>query len=105
MVVNKGFEKYSNGIMSFGAITSEGLVPRDAPVFLPNGWCQNVEKLDNKLYFAPILEGDLSGSLAEYIWEDDCVSKHRTKQVIIIHHEIYETSIQLSIYYILYIYI
>ena len=96
VLVNKGFEKYSKGMMLFGGICGEGLIPRDGPIDF-SSWlrkkCAEIGKekntLDNKLYatfitetFAPIMERELDEDLDEYIWEDDCDKKHRTKHVL-----------------------
>ena len=96
IAVNKGFEKYSKGFMLFGGICSEGLLPRDGPVIFTeylNRKCAEIGKekktMDNKIYasfikdkFAPILRHDLNDDLDEYIWQDDCDTKHRTKHVL-----------------------
>ena len=93
---NKGYEKYSKGFMLFGGICSEGLLPRDEPVFFTE-WlhqkCEEINKekktLNNVLYaefiedyFVPILEDDLNEDLDEYIWQDDGDKKHRTAHVL-----------------------
>ena len=96
IIVNKGFDKYSKGLMLFGGICAEGLLPRNGPIFFTE-WlsrkCVEIGKekktLDNKLSaifikqeFVPTLIRDLDGDLDQYIWQDDCDKKHRTKHVL-----------------------
>ena len=96
IAANKGYEKYSKGLMLFGGITSEGLLPRNKPIFFTE-WlhkkCAEIGKekktLDNKIYasfikdkFVPTLERDLEHILSDYIWQDDCDKKHRTQHVL-----------------------
>ena len=92
----RGDEKYSPGVMLFGGITSEGLVPRNEPIFFTE-WlskhCKKIKKekktLDNRIYadfikktFAQRLRRDLNDDLSEYIWQDDGDKKHRTRHVL-----------------------
>ena len=81
-----------------GGICSEGLLPRNGPVFFTgkNSWlkkhCAKINKskctLDNRIYaefitkhFVRKLRNDLEDDLDEYMWQDDGDKKHRTKHV------------------------
>ncbi len=47
-LTNYGHQKYSAGVMLFGAITAEGLIPREKPIYFTDYLLRNVKKLTKK---------------------------------------------------------
>ena len=95
-LIRKGCEKYSDGVMLWGGITSVGLIPRRAPIYFKK-WltkhCKSIRKekatLDNVIYahfieheVVPVCVRDLEHELSNYAWQDDTDTKHRTPHVL-----------------------
>lgn len=85
--------KYSPGVMLWGAICSEGLLPKKKPIFFNDylkTYCERVKKekktMDSLCYQSflseivfPMLKKELGQDVFEnYIWQDDPDTKHRT---------------------------
>ena len=102
------YQKSNKSVMLWGGITSEGLIPKDKPIFFKDeflkDYCKKIKKLkitlDNVGYakfiesmVIPILHKDLKEDLTKYYWQDDNDSKHRTAHVLatidkLFHHRI-----------------
>jgi len=88
--------KFSPGIILWGAISTEGLFPREEPIWFTDwlkAYCkrhkQKKQTMSAKGYsdflrykIFPLLEDETNGMLENYIWEDDGDSKHRADIVL-----------------------
>jgi hypothetical protein len=88
-LLTAGQQKYSPGVLLFGAISSRGLIPKTSPIFVDD-WlkteCKNFKKrntMDRFLYIK-LIEQELKPHIdmifpdVNAIWQDDNDSKHRS---------------------------
>jgi hypothetical protein len=97
-------EKYSPGVLLYGAISSRGLIPQAAPIFIDD-WlnieCQKINKkkktMDRFLYVKLVkqlkVHIDQLYDDIDVIWQDDGDSKHRSQYALEQIDEIFDNRI------------
>ncbi|CAF5130771.1 unnamed protein product [Rotaria sp. Silwood1] len=101
-----GQQKYSSGIILFGAISSRGLIPRRSPIFIDE-WlkseCKKLNKerisMDRFLYIKLVKSQlkphiDRSYNGVQVIWQDDADPKHRSQYALNQIHEMFYERIE-----------
>ncbi|CAF2687660.1 unnamed protein product [Rotaria sp. Silwood2] len=86
-------EKFTKGFIMWGAIGSRGLIPKDGPIFIDEfldeySWNRNKKRTLNSQRYIDLLQERIIPSIEQiypnndYIYQDDCDSIHRSKDVL-----------------------
>ncbi|CAF4081359.1 unnamed protein product [Rotaria sp. Silwood2] len=86
-------EKFTKGFIMWGAISSRGLIPKDGSIFIDEfldeySWNRNKKRTLNSQRYIDLLQERIIPSIEQiypnndYIYQDDCDSIHRSKDVL-----------------------